>query len=291
MTEDKINSELKALVRLLDEPNGSIYNTIRDKIFSYGPEAIPILENYWENSFDHVIQQRIEDLIHQIQLETLHGEVNSWKNNQNHDLLKGYLLITKFQYPDLDEDKFIKEIGRISQDVWLELNNDLTGLEKIKVINHILFDIHNFSGNRTSPAAVDNFYLKNLLESKKGNAISLAILYLIISQSLKLPMYGIDLPKHFIIGYTQQIIDFNQKERLPVDIMFYINPFNKGTVFTRNEVELFVKQIKLSNKPEYFLPCDNIRTIKRLAEELAITYDLSGNKEKAEEMRTLHKLL
>lgn len=284
------NKELNALISLIDEPNDEVYQTIREKIFSYGVNAIPVLESRWENSFDHLIQQRIEEIIHSIQFEYTVGELRAWKVTQQNELLKGYMLVTKYQYPDLDENQVIKEIGRITQDVWLELNQDLTGLEKVKVINHILFDIYNFSGNRTNPGSPDNFYLKNLLETKKGSPISLGIIYLIIAQSLKIPIYGVNLPRHFVIGYSDQLIDLRESTK-GREALFYINPFNKGTVFTRNEIELFVKQMHLSNNPDYFAPCDNITIIKRLTEELAIAYDMNGNREKAEEMRMLRSSL
>jgi regulator of sirC expression with transglutaminase-like and TPR domain len=290
MNSENKDKELNALISLIDEPNNEVYNTIRDKIFSYGMNAIPALESMWENSFDHLIQQRIEEIIHSIQFEGIFTEIKHWKENHQHDLLKGYMLVTKYQFPDLDENKIIKEIGRITQDVWLELNQDLTGLEKVKVINHILFDIYNFSGNRTNPGSPDNFYLKNLLETKKGSPMSLGLIYLIVSQSLKIPIYGVNLPKHFIIGYSDRLVEFRDKDP-GTEALFYINPFNKGTVFTRNEIELFVKQMHLSNNPKYFAPCDNVTIIKRLTEELAIAYDLNGNKDKAEEMRTLRNAL
>lgn len=290
MNSENKDKELNALISLIDEPNNEVYNTIRDKIFSYGVNAIPALESMWENSFDHLIQQRIEEIIHSIQFEGIFTEIKHWKENHQHDLLKGYMLVTKYQFPDLDENKIIKEIGRITQDVWLELNQDLTGLEKVKVINHILFDIYNFSGNRTNPGSPDNFYLKNLLETKKGSPMSLGLIYLIVSQSLKIPIYGVNLPKHFIIGYSDRLVEFRDKDP-GTEALFYINPFNKGTVFTRNEIELFVKQMHLSNNPKYFAPCDNVTIIKRLTEELAIAYDLNGNKDKAEEMRTLRNAL
>lgn len=280
------NKELNALISLIDEPNDEVYQTIREKIFSYGINAIPVLESRWENSFDHLIQQRIEEIIHSIQFEFSVAELRTWKESQQHDLLNGYLLVTKYQYPDLDENQIIKEIGRITQDVWLELNQDLTGLEKVKVINHILFDIYNFSGNRTNAGSPDNFYLKNLLETKKGSPMSLGLIYLIIAQSLKIPIYGVNLPRHFVIGYSDQLIDFSESPK-GKEALFYINPFNRGTVFTRNEIELFVKQMHLSNNPDYFAPSDNVTVIKRLTEELAIAYDMNGNREKAEEMRML----
>jgi regulator of sirC expression with transglutaminase-like and TPR domain len=290
MVKDEKNRELEALIKLIDEPNESIYGTIRERIFSYGELAIPALENAWESSFNHLIQQRIEEVIHAIQYNQVKIDLAGWRDNHQHDLLKGFMIITRFQYPDLDEDHVIKQVGRISQDVWLELNHDLTGLEKVKVINHIIFDINNYSGNRTNVTAPDNYYIKNMLETKKGNPLSLGILYAIIAQSLQLPIYGVNLPKHFILAYGSSPFRYGDVKK-DSDVMFYINPFNRGAVFTRNEIELFVKQMNLSNKPEYFMPCDNLTIIQRLIEELAISYDLAGNKEKAEEMRALRTVL
>ena len=43
MKEFKNNSELKALVSLLDEPDESIYIDIRNKILDFGPDVLPVL--------------------------------------------------------------------------------------------------------------------------------------------------------------------------------------------------------------------------------------------------------
>jgi regulator of sirC expression with transglutaminase-like and TPR domain len=281
------NKELGALISMLDEPEITVYDQIRNKIFSYGSQAIPLLENAWENAFDVLIQQRIENLIHEIQLDDLFDELHNWSRFGHADLLKGYLLLTRFQYPDLDEDKMIKEIGRISQDVWLELNPDLTALEQVKVINHILFDIHGFKGNKTNIQSPDNYYLKNLLESKKGTPLSLGLLYVIIAQSLKLPVFGVDLPRHFILSYNDKIQDVYQEGKSDDRVIFYINPFNKGALFTRNEIELFIKQMNLEAKESHFQPCNNVRIIKRTINELYLAYEKAGNKDKVKDLKFL----
>ena len=286
MEEKQNNKELQALIRLIDEPDEVIFRTIHDRIFAHGMEAVPILENVWESSFDPVIQHRIEDLIHQIQLDELKRELLSWSQFQHHDLLQGALLVTKFQYPDLDEDAIMKKIGQISQDIWLELNQNLTGLEKVKVINHILFDIHKFTGNIANILSVDNYYINNLLDSKKGSPLSLGIIYIAIAQSLKIPVFGVDLPRHFVLAYTDEII-LNLRDVPEGEVMFYVNPFNKGAVFTRNEIDLFVKQLKLEKKESYFVPCDNKTIIRRMINELINIYDQSGNPVKRDEMNEL----
>jgi regulator of sirC expression with transglutaminase-like and TPR domain len=280
------NKELEALISLLDEPDEGVFQAIYDRIFNYGKEAVAVLENAWENAFDPIIQHRIEDLIHHIQFENLKKELRDWSDTGHHDLMRGAILITKFQYPDLDETALIKKIGQFSQDVWLELNQNLTGLEKVKVINHILFDIHKLAGNLTNSNAAENFYINNLLESKKGSPLILGLIYISISQSLGIPIYGVDLPRHFVLAYTDETTT-SPKDKPAGNVLFYINPFNKGAVFTRHEIDLFITQLKLESKESYFVPCDNKTIIRRMINELVNIYGQSGNPLKRDEMTEL----
>jgi len=284
--EDNKNKELMALIRLLDEPDTDIYSRIRDKIFCYGLDAIPLLEGAWESSFDGLIQERIEGIIHTIQLDNLYAELGIWAQQGGNDLLKGYILISKFQYPDLNAENIMRHIGRISQDVWLELNQNLTALEKVKVMNHILYDICGFTGNKLNINAPENYYLNVMLESKKGNPISLGALYIIIAQSLGMPVYGVDLPRHFVLAYLEGNLRENSLEE-DRKVIFYINPFNKGALFTRNEIELYIKQMTLKDQVRYYVGCRNKVIIRRMMEELANQYKNSGNPEKALELTRL----
>lgn len=280
------NKELEALMSLLDEPSDDIFQAIGDRIFAYGPKAIPVLEHTWENTFDTVIQQRIEDIIHRIQFNELKKEMRQWSEYGHHDLMQGALLVAKFQYPALDEEAVIKKIGQFSQDIWLELNQNLTGLEKVKVINHILFDTHKLAGSLTGSNSAENFYINNLLDSKKGSPLILGIVYISVAQGLKIPIYGVDLPRHFVLAYTDEILIL-PGETPGGEVLFYINPFNRGAVFTRNEIELFIKQLKLDKKDSYFIPCDNKTIIRRMINELINVYDQNGNPGKRDEMTEL----
>ncbi len=277
--------ELQALISLVDEPSDALYDKVRERIYAYGVQALPALESAWENTFDDGIQQRIVSLIHGIQQRQLYSELNDWTKFGYNDLLRGYLLVTRFQYPDFDVDKATREVGQIVQQVWLELNSNLTALEQIKVMNHIFYDINQFKGNTANIQSPDNFYLKNLIETKKGNPLSLGILYLIIARSLKMPVFGVDLPRHFILTYVEESNDANDKKS--DEALFYLNPFNKGAVFTKNEIELYLKQMKLEADESYFTPCSNVTIIERLINGLIETYQRSGNHEKAEGLKHL----
>ncbi len=281
--------EIKALISLLDDPDEAIFDQVSMKFLSLGEEVIPVLEDAWEYSFDTLIQNRIENIIHQIQFDLIRESLKDWMLSPQQNLLEGILLIAKYQYPDIDSSKIKKQIDQIKHDVWLELNENLTALEKVKIINHILFNVHNFSGNTSNYHAPQNSYINNVLESKKGNPLLLSIIYTIVAQSLEMPIYGVNLPEHFILCY----IDENHLGLKPIEgneegnVLFYINPFSKGAVFGQKEIEAFLKQLKLDSLPAFYEPCSNLEIIKRLLRNLISSYEKLGYPDKSSELKKL----
>lgn len=283
--------EVIALITLLDDPDETIYVQVKERFVTLGPPAIPHLETAWENSFDAIMQKRIETIIHTIQFEILQKALKDWAKDESDDLLKGVLLLARYQYPDLDENKVRKTLHQIKQDVWLELHEDLTALEKVKIINHILFEVHQFSGNITNYHAPQNSFINNVLESKKGNPLMLSVVYILICKELNIPVYGINLPQHFVLAYINDyanLIDVNNKT-LSNNILFYINPFSKGLMFNQGDIDQFLKQLKLEPEPKYYLPCSNVEVIKRCLNNLIYSYEKLGYIEKVEELKVLEK--
>jgi len=284
-------NEIKALISLLDDPDENISSQISEKILSIGSDIIPQLESVWETSFDPLQQRRIENLIHQIQFNTICRSLTAWANSEEGNLLKGVLLIAKYQYPDLNEEKIKSHLDLIKQDTWLELSPRLTALEKIKVLNHIFFDIHGFSGNTSNYHAPANSYINNVLESKKGNPLSLSIIYCIVAQSLDIPIFGVNLPEHFIVCY--QDIDNEIPENLINEnkVYFYINPFSRGTIFGHNDIDAFLKQIKRTPEKQFYEPCSNVEMVIRLLNNLILSYEKLGYPDKIKELKTLQRSL
>lgn len=281
--------EINALISLLDDPDEETYNHIRERLLSLGQDVIPALEDAWEHSFDTLIQNRIENIIQKIQFSKVADGLRNWAHYHSNDLLAGVLLVARYQYPDLDEPKLRKHIEQIKQDVWLELNQNLTALEKVRVINHILFDVHNFSGNTTNYHAPQNSYINNVLESKKGNPLSLSILYCIIAQDLEIPIFGVNLPEHFVLAYKDEdnIMKTVMGEGAPNDVLFYINPFSKGAIFGRKEIDAFLKQLKVTPRDLFYEPCSNLDMVRRLITNLVNSYEKLGYPHKIEELRLL----
>ncbi|MFN8713536.1 MAG: transglutaminase-like domain-containing protein [Bacteroidota bacterium] len=286
------STQLNALISLLDDPDENVFHQIREKLLSLGNTAVPALESAWENSFDPLLQQRIENIIHSIQLDYTRNSLRTWALPGQQDLLEGALIVARTQYPDLDEDRIRRHIEQIKQDIWLELNNNLTALEKVRVINHILFDVHSFSGNTSNYHAPQNSYINNVLETKKGNPLSLSIIYAVIAQDLRIPVYGVNLPDHFILAYvdagTEQPMTFTDDSDR---VLFYINPFSRGWVVSRKEIDAYLKQQNLDPKSEYYAPCSNLNIIRSLITKLIISYERLGYPNKTEELKRMIDVL
>ena len=290
--EKHINpNEVKALIQLLDEPDATVFEQIRHKIYEFGYDAIPFLEEAWLNSFDTLIQNRIEEIIHQIHFDNIYLELSNWKHFGARNLLLGFIIITRFQFPKLNEDEVKSAIDVIYKDVWLELNDSLTALEKIKVFNHVFYDLHKFTGNKTNYHAIQNSMIHHVLKDKTGSPLSLGIIYMIIAQRLNMPVFGVNLPNHFVLAYTNELTEEKISFIDEKEVLFYINPFSHGSVFSRRELELFVEQIKIEPREYFFTPCTNLEIMQRLLNNIRFSYEKLGYKQKIQETDKLIELL
>lgn len=279
-----------ALISLLDDPSDEIFSTVEGELLKEEVDIVPDLEKAWESTYDSTYQRRLENLIHTLQFKDVKGRLRQWLAAPE-DLLYGAWLVARYQYPGLRYEELDLKINQLRKDVWLELNDHLTALEKVRVINHILFDVHGFGRNTTNFMAAQNSLICDVLDTRKGNPISLSVIYSVVAQRLGLPVYGVNLPKNFILAYLDEggdLVSGNKGEE--ISILFYLNPINKGAVLGRKEIEFFVKQQKLEPNPSYYLPCSNKDIVQRMLNNLVFAFESSNQPEKVEEIRELLSL-
>ncbi len=288
MPGEKFRTELIALIRLLDEPDEQVYATIRSRILALGTEALPLLEEAENDILDSTETRRIREIINTIRLNNVSKNLKEWSEQRSHDLLEAWIIISGFYSPEDNAEKLKASVNKIYRDIWVEMNNELTALEKIRVINHVFYNVYQFDALQEKTPSMASYLLGNVLRLQKGNPLSMALLYLIIVQRLNMPVFGVNLPKHLILSYMEgnklpkPISTYRQK-----DILFYLNPFNKGAVFRKSEVELFIRQLKIKEEESFFLPCENKVVIRRLLQELLLLHTKKRNIHMADTLRQL----
>ncbi len=283
-------TKIKALIQLLDDPDEAIFQEVSNAILGIGETIVPQLEVEWEACFNGIVQQRIEELIHLIQVQEIEKGLIAWKQDENRSLLNGALLLAKYQYSDIDLEKINEFVDQLTQDCWLEINSNLTSLEKVQVINKVFFDIYGFEGNKKNFHSARNSFLNHVIETKKGSPISLSILYIELAKRLKIPIYGVNLPEHFILAYTQLPIEYIEDLNHEA-IQFYLNLFNQGAIFEKSDIDQFLLELKIEPKDKFYLPCSDIEIIKRLIQNLIRAFQKDGYKDKELELTKLLSVL
>ncbi len=269
------NRKLDALIGLLDDPDLTVFELVQQELLKETDEIIPELEKKWETSFDGECQERIENIIQNLQFKETARLLEQWliTDSDERDLLTGFLIIDRFQYPDLNPMNIRIKIERIRKRIWLELNNSLTLLEKTTILNHFLFNLNEFSVNFKNIYSPQNCFLNQMLDTKKGNAISLAIFYTIVARQLDLPAYFIDFPKNPLVA----IVDARLARKVhgkdsKSDVLFYINPANKGSITSLKEIEYHLRSNNYQPLVNYTEPKSDVFFIKLLVETLEKSY-------------------
>lgn len=271
--------ELKALVALLDDEDYEILNHVEEKLISYGNPIIPFLEQEWEKNFNPSVQRRIEDLIHTLQFDSLKERLLKWYSSAAQDLLEGMWIIATYQYPDLALNSIQNDIEQIYYDTWLEFKTDIHPYDQVRILNSVLFSKLKFRANTKNFHSPANSMINRVLETKKGNPISLCVVYMLVAQRLKLPVYGVNLPSLFILTYKQE------------DIQFYINAFSRGLIFAKQDIDNYIKQLKLSPDDMFYQPCQTIDIIRRVLRNLTVSFEKLDEFEKADEVKQLLEIV
>lgn len=267
--------ELKALVSLLDDDDKHIVSHVEEKILSIGTVIIPFLEKEWESTFNSAVQQRIEDLIHTLQYELLKGRLKDWYNQKEHDLLTGMWILATYQYPDIELEKLKQDLEQIYYEAWLEFRPDLFPYDQVKVINSVLFNKLKFGANTKNFHSPGNSMINVVLETHKGNPITLCVIYMMVAQKLKLPVYGVNLPNLFILTYKDE------------QTQFYINAFNRGLIFSKQDIENYISELHLVPQNSFYEPCTSLEIVRRALRNLVMSFEKMGEHAKAEEVKML----
>jgi regulator of sirC expression with transglutaminase-like and TPR domain len=289
-------SELRSLVALLDDNDPEVLLHVEQKLLTLGKQIIPILEEEWGELKDLYHQQRLENIIHQIQLNELLEEFLDWQKSKDQDLLHGVYLVCKYRFPDYDKQHLINLIEKLRLDVWLEMNFELSPFEKVRIMNFILYQVHGFKGNVENYHDPANSFINQVLETKKGNPILLASIYILVAQRLNIPIFGVNLPQHFVLAYLEEFgksnveMRFNEIEEMldkSGKILFYINAFNGGSIFSKTNLIQFLQQVKITVNNDFLVPCTNLDIIKRILRNLASAYEKLNKTNKQQEVLKL----
>jgi regulator of sirC expression with transglutaminase-like and TPR domain len=146
-----------------------------------------------------------------------------------------------------DELSKIDEIGKkIVRS--LKNSSEIRPTQLIEKINHQLYKIENFKGNRDDYYNPSNSLLNIVIKRKTGNPITLSILYIQLAHSVNFRLYPVNFPSHFMVKH---VLDDEENEII-------IDPFNEGRI---------MDDYSLKELLDHFYPKMNIALTRKLVDK------------------------
>lgn len=141
----------------------------------------------------------------------------------------------------------IEEIGKkVAKS--LKSSSEYRPTQFIEKINHQLYKVENFKGNRDDYYNPFNSLLNTVIKRKMGNPVTLSILYIQLAKSLNFALYPVNFPSHFLVKH---VLDDEENEII-------IDPFNEGRI---------MDDYSLKELLDHFYPKMNIALTRKLVDK------------------------
>lgn len=263
-------SQRSALLNLLTDDDPVVYQTVRDKILSFGPEAADWLRPH-TLSRDPALRRRAAKIVRFFDQQAADNQFLSFclKNGQEFDLEEGTWLLARTQYPEINTEAYGALLDSFASDIRERLDFSSEARQLLGTIHQYLFKELGFSGNEENYYDPENSYLNRVLDRRTGNPINLCLFYMLLGRRLKLPIAGIGLPGHFLCRYQSSAAEL------------YIDVFQRGTFLTKADCVQYLLRGNYSVREQYLSPVSPRRLLLRVCSNLHQIYQQLDSTEEA----------
>ncbi|MCX7607073.1 MAG: hypothetical protein N2170_07415 [Bacteroidia bacterium] len=261
-------SQLRALMRLIEDPDPEVQAHIEAALKEVGQAAIPLLEQQWLQAEDPTVQRRIEELLEHLQLELVGQALYEWRLNPEQPLFPALMYVAQLRYPSLDITKYTHAYRRLIHTTWLAFPANSDPFEKLLAINRQLFLQERFQPEQTRPFTPRYFFLHEVLDTHRGNTFSLALLYYLVASELSLEVTLIAVGGRYLVRYFDGAVHF------------YIDPYQRGFFLLPGQLKEVLQRANLSDNLAHYRPLSPPYIILRLIEHLEQAYAREGDGEK-----------
>jgi regulator of sirC expression with transglutaminase-like and TPR domain len=248
----------------------------RDSIIKFIASLLPwqtpiieIIDDLKNSSLRLTARRFLRDL--QVEMINFHLKSIAAKGHTNHysDLEKSVFLLSLIGDPTADYFLFKSELDRIAIRLGelFELNKPILSEDvKVHLLSRVLHQEEGFNGNQIFYHNPDNSYISKVVNSKFGIPISLSVIYILVGMRQNLPLFGVNLPLHFMVYYEGR------------DFSTFIDPFNGGVLVDRETCLKFLEANGYKESPDFFSKASTLSILRRMYNNLLLIYKKMGDK-------------
>ncbi|WP_457653944.1 transglutaminase family protein [Rhodocaloribacter sp.] len=268
------SSELAALVALLDDPSPVVKEHVRARLREAWPSAHAALEAILASAPKERAGP-LAAMLHTFHVDDLAAHWRLLIREPDADLEAGAFLLARYAYPHLDEAAYRRRIDAFAARIRPRVTA-ASGSARALILSTFFCDQLGFTGHQKNYYDYRNSYLNWVIDHRLGIPISLSVLYLLLGERLELPVYGANLPMHFLVKYEDARTEL------------FLDLFHGGTPLNRMDVRRFLKEANVPITAESFARADARTILLRMVRNLLF---VARRRNDAEAARDFGRLL
>ena len=219
-------------------------------------------------------------IISEIRTNDVFSELETWRYERDPELLKGLWLVYRALFPDVNYEVLVDSCMDMAKEVWVELSDNKTDVEKVHLYNHVFYHRLQFKVADPFLTQPEMAFLDRALEQRQANPVLFGLLYLDVAFRAGIPIRAVVFPG----GFMPVCVDENER------ILFYINIFNTGEIFGVEQLIKLLKDFGISIPKERFVLGDAFTLAGIYAESLYFIGGSEGKNEMEQKMEQILKL-
>lgn len=226
-------SDISALIKMLDDPDEEIANKIINQLSNTGKETISSMQEIWETNLLEIVDSRILEIEHRIKLNDAIAFFKNWHESNDKNVFEAWLYLSELFDPTFDKSFVMDSINKIRFDTWIEYNDNLTTIEKCKILTSIFEQKHHISLS-TNPTSL-SYLISSIVLEKQSARSSMAILFQHIASLLNIDLFGLNFFEYGVLGYFNPN---SAEEKKREDILFYLIFADKIHIIGNHQLDL-----------------------------------------------------
>lgn len=275
-------AEIESLMFLLEDPDPFVQEHVQLRFMELGDRAIPLLDQIRVQTKDKEEKKRAKEVLHQLTFATLKedfAELLLEGIGNRAQLEKAVIMLARFGHPTLRESEYVKTLDHFADMIRPSLRYRGNEREKMQTLMKFIFEDLNFRGDNKDYHNPANGFIDQVIERRKGLPISLSLVAMFIARRLELPVFGVNMPIHFMLAFVGE-----KEEQL-------IDPYDQGAEVSYDQCYFFLKKNNVTPKPEHFKMASDIDILARCIRNLMHSYERNEEQERVHELKSLLELV
>ena len=271
-------AEIESLMFLLEDPDPFVQEQVQLRFMELGDRAVPLLDQIRVQTKDKEEKKRAKEVLHKLTFSTLKGdfaELLLEGIGNRAQLERAVITLARFGHPTLRESEYVKILDHFADMIRPSLRYKRSEREKMRILMKFIFEDLNFRGDNKDYHNPANGFIDQVIERRKGLPISLSLVAMFIARRLQLPVFGVNMPIHFMLAFVGE-----KEEQL-------IDPYDQGAEVNYDQCYFFLKKNNVTPKPEHFKMASDIDILARCIRNLMHSYERNEEHDRVQELKSL----